>query len=129
MLFWLIEVPRQSGENVWFVNFSIFFSYFGLQKSLSLSLFSNICVHSFFFLGLWFWELKLPSNYEVLLRKVFDDCTKVLLSLSLCVCLSSVWVLRKCVKIKSFEFLDMVFDWLWWGFRLLGNKYGPVMGF
>ena len=62
----------------------------------------------------------LPSNYEVLLRKVFDDCTKVLLSLSLCVCLFSVWVLRKCVKIKSFEFLDMVFDWLWWGFRLLG---------
>ena len=62
----------------------------------------------------------LPSNYEVLLRKVFDDCTKVLLSLSLRVCLFSVWVLRKCVKIKSFEFLDMVFDWLWWGFRLLG---------
>ena len=78
---------------------------------------------------LWFWELKLPLNYEVLLQKMFDDCIKVLLSLSLCVCLFSVWVLRKCVKIKSFEFLDMVFDWLWWGFRLLRNKYGSVMGF
>ena len=73
--------------------------------------------------------MKLPSNYEVLLQKVFNDCTKVLLSLSLCVRLFFVWVLRKCVKIKSFEFLDMVFDWLWWGFRLLRNKYGLVMGF
>ena len=78
---------------------------------------------------LWFWELKLPLNYEVLLRKVFDDCTKILLSLSLYVCLFSVWVLRKCVKIKSSEFLDMVFDWLWWGFHLLGNKYGSMIGF
>ena len=82
------------------------------------------------------WESKLPSNYEVLLQKVFDDVpenlgkrqiyerlcransfdggTKVFLSLSLCVRVFffSVWVLRKCVKIKSFEFLDMVFDWL-----------------
>ena len=78
---------------------------------------------------LWLWELKLPSNYEVLLRKLFDDCTKALLSLSLCVCLFSVWVLRKCVKIISLEFLDMVFDWLWWGFLLLWNKNDPVMRF
>ena len=78
---------------------------------------------------LWFWELKLPSNYEVLLQKVFNDCSKVLLTLSFCVCLFSVWVLRKCVKIKSFEFLDMLFDWLWWGFLLLRNKYGHVVGF
>ena len=71
----------------------------------------------------------MTSNYEVLLRKVFDDCTKVFLFLSLCVCLLSVEVLRKCVKIENFEFLDMVFDWLWWGFVLLQNKYGPMMGF
>ena len=140
--FWFLSVLGfwDLHENVWFLNFSIFFSYFGLQKSLSLSMFSNICIHSFFFSffffpfwGLLFCELKLLSNYEVLHLKVFDDCTKVLLSLSVCVCvcvcLSSVWVLRKCVKIKSFKFIDMVFDWLWWGFCLLGNKYGPVMGF
>ena len=23
----------------------------------------------------------------------------------------------------------MVFDWLWWGFHLLGNKYGSMIGF
>ena len=51
------------------------------------------------------------------------------LYLSVCVffflfgCWESVW------KLKVFEFLDMVFDWLWWGFRLLGIKYGPVIRF
>ena len=35
-----------------FSQFFDFFPYFGLQKSLSLSLFSNICVHSGFF---FFW--------------------------------------------------------------------------
>ena len=53
--------------------------------------------------------------YERLCRaNSFDGGTKVFLSLSLCVRVFffSVWVLRKCVKIKSFEFLDMVFDWL-----------------
>ena len=120
-LFWVF---RFSMKMFGFSIFRFFFSYFGLQKSLGLSMFSNICIHSFFFLfffpfwGLLFCELKLLSNYEVLHLKVFDDCTKVLLSLSLCVCvcvcvcLSSVWVLRKCVKIKSFKFIDMVFDWL-----------------
>ena len=86
-LFWVFGF---SMKMFGFSIFQFFFSYFGLQKSLSLSLFSNICVHSFFFFfpfqGLSFCELKLPSNYEVLLRKVFYDCTKVLLSLSVCVC-------------------------------------------
>ena len=94
-LFWVFGF---SMKMFGFSIFRFFFSYFGLQKSLSLSMFSNICIHSFFFFfffpfwGLLFCELKLLSNYEVLHLKVFNDCTKVLLSLSMCVCvcLSSV---------------------------------------
>ena len=131
MLFWLIEVPRQSAENVWFLNFSIFFfSYFGLQKSLSLSLFSNICVHSFFF---FLSGVSDSRNWSCprIMKFFFRKCSIIVLRyfslyLSVCVCFQ---VLRKCVKIKSFWFLDIVFDCLWWGFHLLGNKYGPMMGF
>ena len=122
---------NSEGRDAFFPPFFFLFNYcFKLYKTIRRSFSDNSHLFLFYFLPiwviyqriawLWFWELKLPSNYEVLLRKVFDDCTKVLLSLSLCVCLFSVWVLRKCVKIKSLKFLDMIFDWMWWGFCLLG---------
>ena len=72
-------------------------------------------------------------NCPRIMKFFFGNCLMIVLrhcSLYLCVCgLFSVWVLRKCVKIISLEFLDMVFDWLWWSFLLLWNKNDPVMRF
>ena len=61
---WLVLIPLCFGllGSPWkclFSQFFDFFPYFGLQKSLSLSPFSNICIHRFFFfLFLWGFDLK-----------------------------------------------------------------------
>ena len=113
--------------------FGLYFFGFPLKPSLTICIYFSSIFSQF---G-WFTRGLCGSdsgNWSCprIMKFFFRKCSMIVLryfSLYLCVCVCFLFRCWESVKIKSFEFLDMDFDWLWWGFHLLQNKYSLVMGF